>query len=870
MTDSSFIEIARALDAWPELPPLSGMMPAPYQRLLDAVCLSATRAGSVGPRDLVALVRQVLRHETAVQGADQHLLVPSGAGWPTIEHWQDADCPALPAAAGKLIVSASDWNPPWSGDRPAIGPAEAALARRPDFRVPGDPFLADVLGSAFTNYSSPGQRQAIRTVLTARDSATIVVNLPTGTGKSAVAIAPALLQSATGGVSVIVVPTTSLALDQERAVQEHLASSEPGRDHPARFAYFGGQADPERTEIRAAIREGTQRLLFVSPESLLTSLAPSLYAAAEAGHMRYFVVDEAHTVASWGVEFRPEFQALSGFRRDLLRVATRAGQPGFKTIAMSATITEDALDTLVALFGEPGPVEYVASAYVRPEPDYWTYACGSAEERLHLVLDAVRHLPRPGVVYLSRPEDARTLADYLRADGNKRIELVTGDISPRQRRQVIGQWRGDSFAPDLGTRVTEVDIVVGTSAFGLGVDQSDVRSVLHSCVPESIDRYYQEVGRGGRDGLASAAVMLHAPPDLDIARNLSSTRVIGVELGLERWSAMLNSAQSLGANRYRVSLDAQRSAVIRNSQENQAWNLRTLSLMMRAGLIRADSEAPPPADDSTEDERDESFRRYITSAVIEVIDSGHLEPEVWKRAVEPARQQTVRASASAYSLMLEALRCERDLADTFAEAYHIGPHSPLGVRGETIPQLGCGGCSHCRSIGRYPYAGQAANPEPVAEPEPLVSPALTEIAGGPTGTLIVMIDPRPMRRRHRWPEFAELLIALVRHGVRLISAPPVVLGLSAVATAHRVTRDGFLFLEWNPANIFAPKVPTLIVHDPLSDQSVVRESYFRTPSTPYLRVVLIPPDARDPERPDRMVAETRHPNLDAETLLAML
>ena len=121
-------------------------------------------------------------------------------------------------------------------------------------QVPGDPFLADVLGPAFTSYSSPGQRQAIRTVLAAQDSATIVVNLPTGSGKSAVAIAPALLQSAAGGVSVVVVPTTSLALDQERAVREHLAGSEPGHDHPARFAYFGGQADPERA--RSALRSG--------------------------------------------------------------------------------------------------------------------------------------------------------------------------------------------------------------------------------------------------------------------------------------------------------------------------------------------------------------------------------------------------------------------------------------------------------------------------------------------------------------------------------------------------------------------------------------------------------------------------------------
>src|SRR6266705_3563746 len=106
MSESSFIQVARSFDAWPALPPLSGVLRAPYQRLLDAMCLMAARADSVGERDLAALVRQVLRYETSAHAVDQHLLVPSGAGWPAIEHWENAGCAALPAAAGRLIVSA--------------------------------------------------------------------------------------------------------------------------------------------------------------------------------------------------------------------------------------------------------------------------------------------------------------------------------------------------------------------------------------------------------------------------------------------------------------------------------------------------------------------------------------------------------------------------------------------------------------------------------------------------------------------------------------------------------------------------------------------------------------------------------------------
>jgi len=832
------------------------------------MALLGAHEGAVGSRDVAALVRQVLRHESESHGVDQHLLVPTGSPWPSPEEWDDASCDAS-AAGDRLLISARPWRPSWAANGAVGGAAEGAVRRRPDLRVDADPFLAETLGPRFTTYSSVAQKQATRTLLTAGSAATVIVNLPTGSGKSAVAIAPALLQSRTAGTSVFVVPTTSLALDQERAALAHLQAAEPNATHPDRLAYFSGQSDSERDSIRDRIRSGAQRLVFTSPESLLTSLAPSLYAAVVADRFRYFVIDEAHTVASWGVEFRPEFQALSGFRRDLLRAAAEAGQPPFRTVLMSATITQDALDTLVSLFGYPGPVEYVASVFVRPEPEYWVHRFDDEAERDVEVLRAVRHLPRPTVIYVSLPDHARRLAQDLRQDGFKRVEVVTGQTSPTERRAIIERWRGETFDEQLNAPATRTDVVVGTSAFGLGVDQADVRSVVHSCLPESIDRYYQEVGRGGRDGLTSVAVMLHARSDRRVAEDLSMNRVIGVELGLERWAAMQRDAPALDENRYRVSLDSRRSTITRGSRENEAWNLRTLSLMMRAGLIRLDAEAPPtPSDDA--DDKTDAYRRYVTSAVVEVAHAGHLDRDVWENLVEPTRRRTIASSTRSWELMLATLRDDQDLGAVFADAYRIGRDTQLGAMGETLPQRSCAGCAHCRLLDREPYAGQGAVPEPVRSPDVEISPALSEVVGDRSGLLLVTIDPRPMRRRHRWPELVEVLLALVRHGIRLLCAPESVLALSDVRSAHHVVRDGYLFLEPNPPHLLSPRIPTLIVHDPMQERPILPPWYFRSPSEPHARIIIVPPDALDPERPDQLVIETRHPNLDVNTLLAML
>jgi hypothetical protein len=363
--------------------------------------------------------------------------------------------------------------------------------------------------------------------------------------------------------------------------------------------------------------------------------------------------------------------------------------------------------------------------------------------------------------------------------------------------------------------------------------------------------------------------MLHARQDRRVAEDLSMNRVIGVELGLERWAAMQRDAAALGDHRYRVSLDARRSEITRGSRENEAWNLRTLSLMMRAGLIRLDAE-PPPSSEEVADDATEAFRRYVRSAVVEVTHTGHLDRATWDALVEPARRRTIASSSRAWDLMLATLRDDEDLGRVFADAYRIGRETQLGPTAETLPQRSCAGCPNCRLANQEPYAGHGSFPEPVRTPYPQVTATLSDVMGDANGALLVTIDPRPIRRRHRWPEFVEALLALVRHGVRLLSAPPAVQSLTDVQTAHHAIRDGYLFLEPNPPHLLAPRVPTLIVHDPLQERPMLPAWYFHASSAPYPRIIMIPPDALDPERPDRFVAETRHPNLDVNTLLAML
>ena len=219
-------------------------------------------------------------------------------------------------------------------------------------------------------------------------------------------------------------------------------------------------------------------------------------------------------------------------------------------------------------------METLAAVTLRPEPDYFLSHCSDETEKEKRVLETLRHGPRPAILYVTKVKDAISWHDRCRTEGWTRVGLMHGKTSPKDRATVIKKWQDD-----------ELDLVVATSAFGLGMDKGDVRLVLHACVPETIDRYYQEVGRGGRDGYACVSMMIWENKDLQLAKRMGSRQLIGDKKGFRRWKAMWNDRIEYEEQCF-VNLQKKWATEHWAGDSNLIWNVRTLLLMARVGAIK--------------------------------------------------------------------------------------------------------------------------------------------------------------------------------------------------------------------------------------------------------------------------------------------
>lgn len=425
----------------------------------------------------------------------------------------------------------------------------------------------------FVTYRSLEQKLAVHSALVLPDNHTLILSLPTGGGKSLVT---QLLAAVEEKLTLVVVPTVSLASDQCLQAIGCLVDNNLKRDV---FCY---SSNTDNVMMFAGIRNKTARLIFTSPEAILKSerFNKELRDAAKNGYLQNVVIDEAHIVPDWGVHFRPEFQIFSVVLKEMRELSCKR----IRTFLLSATLSDDVVDVLFNLFGSDGNNVQFRCDALRKEPRFIVVDNHNYDRREDEVIEMVKYLPKPLIVYVIEPDTANRYCKKMNKLGFKNVHAYTGETSDKNRDKLLEQWKNNEY-----------DIIFATSAFGMGVDKGNVRTIIHSCVPENLSRFYQEVGRAGRDGLPSLSVMSYyvgkddGRNDLSVAFGLVNKSILKTENLIIRLESILKNASINGdlvtANLNVVPHSFTDDEAEHAGQRNMCWNANTLLLLHRQGYI---------------------------------------------------------------------------------------------------------------------------------------------------------------------------------------------------------------------------------------------------------------------------------------------
>jgi len=309
----------------------------------------------------------------------------------------------------------------------------------------------------------PGQREAVEAAIAGRD---VLVVMPTGAGKSLCYQLPALMRD---DLTVVVSPLVSLMQDQVEGLE---------RAAPGSVALVNAQrgADENRAALARAVG-GEHRLLYVAPERFSS---PGFLEQLRSARVGLFVVDEAHCVSQWGHDFRPDYFRLADAARWLGAQAI---------VASTATATPQVAKDIAVRLGLRSPVQ-VTTGFDRPNLSFAVVPCRSkAEKERRLVAALSEEGALPAIVYAGTRSRTSELAERLEGALGRPVLAYHAGLGREARAEAQRRFMSGA-----------VDVVVATNAFGMGVDKADVRTVAHEVVPGSVEAYYQEAGRAGRDG----------------------------------------------------------------------------------------------------------------------------------------------------------------------------------------------------------------------------------------------------------------------------------------------------------------------------------------------------------------------------------
>lgn len=569
-------------------------------------------------------------------------------------------------------IRAHNWDPGWLSHTRDM---DHLRKRRSDNPVIGDGMLFRMTKGEWKTYKTIAQKSAVDAWAFSNPGTTTLVSIPTGGGKSLCITLVAWLNSnggkRPGKATLVIVPTVSLAIDQVKEAKKFFSEAISEDFKPKLLT--GNTTKEERVKIYEGIKTGRLPILYTSPEALLHSgLYNICIQSAKHGTLDRLVIDEAHIVETWGTGFRTDFQLLSGYRKKLLSVSNQK----LKTLLLSATISDSCRDTLHKLFCEDDKFIEIYANRLRPEISYWIAKADNEKTRTKHILEAVHYLPRPIILYVTRKSDAEKWLKNLTRKGFTRIAKFTGDTPTDERNKIISKWRND-----------EIDLMIATSAFGLGVNKSNIRTIIHTTIPETVDRYYQEVGRGGRDGYSSISLLCFIEEDKELVKYLTP-KFITAEVAYERWKGLRESSFN-DEGLWIVDRDAippRRPDIKDRNERNREWNEHLLLLMQRANLIDI------VASGISNKEEDYSLlplqikRPSVINSEKKFKDSIRAHRDIEKRnAIEGMKHIFKVVENYAHNTLSNCMSNE------FSKAY------PLA-------QVSCGGCPYCRNKKYEPFS----------------------------------------------------------------------------------------------------------------------------------------------------------------------
>jgi ATP-dependent DNA helicase RecQ len=454
----------------------------------------------------------------------------------------------------------------------------------------------------------PGQRDAIASVMDGRDT---LVIMPTGAGKSAIyQTAGVLLKRLT----IVVSPLIALQQDQVAALAEGNAGQAALLNSTLKRT--------EQADTLCALAEGRIQFLFLAPEQLANEETLLQLQAAEPA---LIVIDEAHCISAWGHDFRPEYLRLGS-------VIAQLGRP--RVLALTATASPPVREEIVQRLGMREP-NVMVQGFDRPNIHLAVEGFSDADEKRAALIERVVSAQKPGIVYAATRKHTEVVAAALAAEHVEAVAYHAGmSAEARERAQ-------EAFMSG------EVDVIVATTAFGMGVDKPDVRFVYHVDISASLDSYYQEIGRAGRDGEPADAILFYYPDDLNLQRFFAGSGHVDAEQIAQVVTEVQQSDQPLTIEEIsdRLDLSLMKVTTAIHSLEDEG-----VIALLPSGAIRA-----------------------LASRSLEAVTEGAAEAQEHRRAFERSRLEMMRGYADM-----------RDCRRSYLLAYF----------GESLPGP-CQNCDNC-------------------------------------------------------------------------------------------------------------------------------------------------------------------------------